>query len=90
MELSISTIGNRIFFIFSHIRFSISKKLSIFDLLEQKIKSISPEEAFKRGYSLTLKDGKTISISTLKNGDKIETICSDGRITSTVDEIAGL
>lgn len=72
------------------VRFSISKKLSIFDLLEQKIKSISPEEAFKRGYSLTLKDGKTISISTLKNGDKIETICSDGRITSTVDEIAGL
>ncbi|MDO4525007.1 MAG: exodeoxyribonuclease VII large subunit [Bacteroidales bacterium] len=72
------------------VRFSISKKLSIFDLLEQKIKSISPEEAFKRGYSLTLKDGKPISISTLKNGDKIETICSDGRITSTVDEIAGL
>lgn len=72
------------------VRFSISKKLSIFDLLEQKIKSISPEEAFKRGYSLTLKDGKPISISTLKKGDKIETICSDGRITSTVDEIAGL
>lgn len=72
------------------VRFSISKKLSNFDLLEQKLKSISPEEAFKRGYSLTLKDGKPISISTLKNGDKIETICSDGRITSTVDEIAGL
>lgn len=72
------------------VRFSISKKLSNFDLLEQKIKSISPEEAFKRGYSLTLKDGKPISISTLKNGDKIETICSDGRITSTVDEIACL
>lgn len=72
------------------VRFTISQKLSNFDLLEQKIKSISPEEAFKRGYSLTLKDGKPISISTLKNGDKIETICSDGRITSTVDEIAGL
>lgn len=72
------------------VRFSISKKLSNFDLLEQKIKSISPEEAFKRGYSLTLKDGKPISVSTLKNGDKIETICSDGRIRSTVDEIAGL
>ena len=72
------------------VRFTISQKLSEFDLLEQKIKSISPEEAFKRGYSLTLKDGKPISISTLKNGDKIETICSDGRITSTVDEIAGL
>lgn len=72
------------------VRFTISKKLSNFDLLEQKIKSISPEEAFKRGYSLTLKDGKPISVSTLKNGDKIETICSDGRIRSTVDEIAGL
>lgn len=72
------------------VRFTISQKLSNFDLLEQKIKSISPEEAFKRGYSLTLKDGKPISISTLKNGDKIETICSDGRVTSTVDEIVGL
>lgn len=72
------------------VKFTISQKLSNFDLLEQKIKSISPEEAFKRGYSLTLKDGKPISISTLKKGDKIETICSDGRITSTVDEIAGL
>lgn len=68
-------------------KFTISQKLSEFDLLEQKIKSISPEEAFKRGYSLTLKDGKPISISTLKNGDRIETICSGGRITSTVDEI---
>lgn len=69
------------------IKFTITKKLSNFDLLEQKIKSISPEEAFKRGYSLTLKDGKPISISTLKNGDRIETVCSGGRITSTVDEI---
>lgn len=69
------------------VKFTISQKLSEFDLLEQKIKSISPEEAFKRGYSLTLKDGKPISISTLKNGDRIETVCSGGRITSTVDEI---
>lgn len=72
------------------VKFTISQKLSEFDLLEQKIKSISPEEAFKRGYSLTLKDGKPISISTLKNGDRIETICSDGRIRSTVDEVIGL
>ena len=69
------------------VKFTISQKLSEFDLLEQKIKSISPEEAFKRGYSLTLKDGKPISISTLKNGDRIETVCSGGRITSIVDEI---
>lgn len=71
------------------VRFTISKKTSEFDLIEQKIKSISPEEAFKRGYSLTLKDGKPISASTLKKGDKIETICADGRIESTVDEIYG-
>ncbi len=69
------------------IKFSISKKLSFFDLLEQKIKSISPEEVFKRGYSLTLKDGKPISVATVKKGDKIETICADGRIESTVQTV---
>ncbi len=70
------------------LKFTISKKLSNFDLMEQKIKSISPEEAFKRGYSLTLKDGKTISAATLKRGDKIETICADGRVESIVDNIS--
>lgn len=69
------------------LKFSISKKLSFFDLLEQKIKSISPEEAFKRGYSLTLKDGKPISAANLKEGDKIETICADGKIESLVQTV---
>lgn len=69
------------------IKFSISKKLSVFDLLEQKIKSISPEEAFKRGYSLTLKDGKPVSAAAIKNGDKIETICADGKIESIVQTV---
>lgn len=69
------------------IKFTISKKLSKFDLLEQKIKSISPEEAFKRGYSLTLKDGKPISAAKIKVGDKIETICSDGKIESLVQTV---
>ncbi len=68
-------------------KFTISKKLSEFDLLEQKIKSISPEEAFKRGYSLTLKDGKPVSAATVKEGDKIETLCADGRIDSIVQTV---
>ena len=70
------------------VRFSISKKLSNFDLLEQKIKSISPEEAFKRGYSLTLKDGKPIMAFSGKNlivGEPDASSFPSGGIRSTFE-----
>lgn len=48
-------------------------------LLEQGIQLSSPEHILKRGFSITLKDGKIIrSAQELTTGDKITTFYSDG------------
>ena len=48
-------------------------------LLEQGIQLSSPEHILKRGFSITLKDGKAIrSAQELTTGDKITTFYSDG------------
>lgn len=53
---------------------------------EQHIRLSSPENILKKGYSLTLKDNKIIKhASEINSGDKITTVFSDNRVTSTVD-----
>ena len=54
-------------------------------LLQQRIKAQDPELLLKRGYSITLKDGKSIrSASQLKAGDIIETRFAEGNVKSEV------
>ena len=54
-------------------------------LIEEKTKSLDPALLLKRGYSITLKDGKTVrDASTLHPGDTIETRLANGTIHSTV------
>ncbi len=54
-------------------------------MLEQRIKSQDPELLLKRGYSITLKDGKSIRDATqLKAGDIIETRFAKGTAMSEV------
>ena len=54
-------------------------------LLQQRIQAQDPELLLKRGYSITLKDGKSIrSASQLKAGDIIETRFAEGNIKSEV------
>lgn len=61
---------------------------------EQQLKSIekavyllSPEAAFKRGFSLSSKDGKVIrSVKDVKAGDTILTHLADGAVKSQVEE----
>ena len=54
-------------------------------LLQQRIQAQDPELLLKRGYSITLKDGKSIrSASQLKAGDIIETRFAEGYIKSEV------
>ena len=54
-------------------------------LLQQRIQAQDPELLLKRGYSITLKDGKSIrSASQLKVGDIIETRFAEGNIKSEV------
>lgn len=53
---------------------------------EVSVKLLSPEHILKRGYSITLKDGKAIkNANSLKSGEKITTLFAKGQIESTVD-----
>ncbi|HZK03692.1 MAG TPA: exodeoxyribonuclease VII large subunit [Bacteroidaceae bacterium] len=55
------------------------------ELLEKDIDAASPEIILKRGYTLTLKEGKVISSSlNLLTGDSITTLFADGKIESSV------
>ena len=54
-------------------------------LIEEKTKNLDPALLLKRGYSITLKDGKAVrDASTLHPGDTIETRLANGTIHSTV------
>lgn len=53
----------------------------------QFIEMASPANILKRGYTLTLKDGKIItSLNDLKEGDIVETRFRDGRATSVITQ----
>lgn len=52
---------------------------------EQYIKMVSPENVLKRGYTLTLKNGKIITTAEIPNiNDEIETVFWDGKVQSEV------
>ena len=54
-------------------------------LLQQRIQSQDPALLLKRGYSITLKDGKSVrSASQLKSGDIIETKFAEGSVKAKV------
>lgn len=53
--------------------------------IEKNIFNLSPENVLRRGYSITLKNGKAVNNpSEVKQGDMIETIVSGGSISSNV------
>ncbi len=55
------------------------------DMLAQRTKALDPAILLRRGYSITMKDGKAVrSVSDLKTGDRIETRVMDGSVKSTV------
>jgi Exonuclease VII, large subunit len=54
-------------------------------LLEQRIKDASPENILQKGYSITLKNGKTVTdASQVESGDEIETRLAKHRIISII------
>lgn len=54
---------------------------------EQYIRMVSPESILKRGYTLTLKDGKIVkSAHQLGENETIETLFSDGKIESIISK----
>lgn len=53
--------------------------------IETKLNLLNPENILKKGYSLTLVDGKIVkSINSVKKGNIIDTKFSDGIIKSEV------
>jgi exodeoxyribonuclease VII large subunit len=58
------------------------------DLFENSIRLINPENVLKRGYSISLKNGKLISAQNpIFEGDLIETITEEFKIKSTIKNI---
>ena len=56
------------------------------EMLEEKVKALDPTLLLKRGYSITLKDGKAVrDPKALQQGDEIETRLANGTIHSTVN-----
>ena len=69
------------------IRSGMEKERHRLDLWEQQVKAASPELLFKRGYSITLWNGKAVTdAARVKPGDRLETRVMYGKITSTVTE----
>lgn len=57
------------------------------ELFSQRVKAASPDLLLKRGYSMTLKDGKAVTdASLLQPGDVVETRLAKGRFKSKVME----
>ena len=57
------------------------------ELAERTLKLAGPERILKMGFSITLKDGKTVrSADSLKKGDRLTTLFANGSAHSIVDE----
>lgn len=68
-----------------NILYKLEKNKSHLETLEQKLELLNPENILKKGYSLTIKDGKIITdASELKDGDTITTKLNVGTINSKV------
>ena len=63
---------------------NLTKRRHNLQMAEEKTTSLDPARLLKRGYSITLKDGKAIKTADgLKKGDEIETRLYQGTIKST-------
>ncbi|MBV5311747.1 MAG: exodeoxyribonuclease VII large subunit [Prolixibacteraceae bacterium] len=57
--------------------------------IQEKLRLVDPQNIIKRGYSLTMLNGKIVkSVGQLEEGDLLETRLSDGIVESTVKKIA--
>ena len=62
-------------------------QLNQLEMIEKHLELSSPETILKKGYTLTMKEGKVVKQSNiLKDGDKITTIFSDGKVQSVVEK----
>lgn len=58
------------------------------NLIQEKLRLVDPYTILKRGYSLTMLNGKIVkSVKQIVNGDLLETRLSDGTVESKVEKI---
>lgn len=58
--------------------------------LEKTVALLDPGKVLKRGYSITIKNGRLVnSVTDIREGDLLTTILSDGSVTSTVGSVSG-
>lgn len=68
-------------------RTRLSEERHRMQLLENAVEHASPENLLKRGYSLTLKNGKAVTdVASVQEGDELETLLAAGRIKSIVTQ----
>ena len=65
----------------------VEKQRNSLDNLQNKIKLIDPENVFKRGYSITLKNGRSINNQEVMVGDNLVTKNHQNTIKSKVTDI---
>ncbi len=57
--------------------------------VQEKLRLVDPQNILKRGYSLTILNGKIVkSVGQLQKGELLETRLSDGTVESTVEKIS--
>ena len=82
----ITYLANRLKLAFSN---KISLKLSVLDSLERRIREADPRKVLQRGYSLIVDDGGHIikDTASVKPGDRLKIMLSDGTIEVNVEQI---
>jgi exodeoxyribonuclease VII large subunit len=59
------------------------------NLIQEKLRLVDPQNILKRGYSLTILNGKILkSVEQVKTGDILETRLSNGKVESKVEKIS--
>lgn len=65
----------------------LDKKKNLLELKKHRLLGVNPQEVLKRGYTITLKNGKVVKDkNSLLEGEQIDTIFYNGKVTSIVKE----
>ena len=87
----VSASRNQLSFLSQSMKQAVEQRLvrenMLLEAMTEKVKLLSPQNTLKRGYSLTLKNGKAVtSAGDTPPGDRIVTKLADGTIASVVEE----
>lgn len=83
-EQKLSLLENRVGEV---LRFYFERQRHLLEIKEQKLESLDPKLLLKRGYSITLVNGKVLkNVAQVKTGDKLTTMLSNGKVSSKVED----